>query len=547
MRSADVDPQTRAAAPKPWRRRLEACAISLVGGVLWYLSARWTAAGPLLALAMVLLVTPAAVERWRAPLWGYLPGQLLYAVVGHLPAYRYGLVGLIVFPLAITWSYATQAVATGILRRTTRLPAWVTVPLGLGAGEWLRPWLNPGNFNMYQIGSFLFDWPIWIQSAELIGAPALSVLAALPFAVGVEAVRAATGTSTWRSVRRGAGLALTILVLLGCYGAVRIGQVSGEPGPRLAVIQPSLDHGRDLTAGVVIAQQQLTAQWVEPGEVDMVVWPENAILSAYDVQAEYHGAVEWTAASRQAPLLFGAQGMDPVEHRRPTNTAYLVAPDGALLGRYDKVVLFPFTERRVFPALERVWPWMSKQIIRLTLATWRDAPNGWAAPAPIPMSAEVGGRTWTFWTPICYETCYTDPARAARRRGARFFVNLTSEGWLGWGPTHNMLAVSVLRAVENRVGVVRGANAGISAFILPSGRIDTYLRGHKTGRLLLEPGVAIRRVTAGPPEPTVYARIGFWIDQLWMILAVVAVALSLWRRRRERRRKRPMRLDPEGM
>ncbi len=521
--------------------------ISLAGGLVWYVSARWNATGPLLAVALVLLVTPAAVERWRAPLWGYLPGQLLYAVIGHLPAYRYGLVGLIAFPLAITWSYSSQAVATAVLRRTTRLPAWITVPLGLGVGEWLRPWLNPGNFNMYQIGSFLFDWPIWIQSAELIGAPALSVLVTVPLAVGVEAIRAATGTASWRSVRRGAGVAIAIVALLGIYGAIRIDQVQGEIGPRLAVIQPSLDHGPELTDAVVIAQQQMTAQWVEPGEVDMVVWPENAILAPYGDTSAYHGAVEWATTSRQAPLLFGAQGFDPIEGRRPTNSAFLVAPGGALIGRYDKVVLFPFTERRVFPALERLWPWLSKQIVRLTLATWRDAPNGWAAPTPIPMTAELGGRTWTFWTPICYETCYTRPARIARRKGARFFVNLTSEGWLGWGPTHNMLAVSILRAVENRVGVVRAANAGISAFILPSGRIDTYLRGHRTGGVLLERGVAKHRVVAGPPEPTVYARIGLWIDQLWMALAVVLVAFSLGRRWRERRRAARGRFDPEGM
>ena len=58
------------------------------------------------------------------------------------------------------------------------------------------------------------------------------------------------------------------------------------------------------------------------------------------------------------------------------------------------------------------------------------------------------------------------------RRRADFLVNISNDGWFLHGdelPQH--LASCVFRAVENRVGVARAVNTGISGFIDPAGRI----------------------------------------------------------------------------
>ena len=529
MKPADTRGFPREPTLSPWRRRMEAVALSLLGGVIWLLAVRFEATGPLLALAFVLLVTPAAVERWSAPLWGYVPGHFLYCILGHIPASKYTALAFLVLPIVLSWSYFTQAVFAGALRRHTTLPAWITIPVALGAGEWLRPFLDPGGFNMYQIGSFLFHWPLLIQAADIVGSAGLTVLIALPFAAGVEALRLWTGSAkaTHRSVATGGLASMAVLALLIGYGLWRETTVPAEDGPRIAIIQPSLDHGRDLIESVLTEQQLMTARWVEPGQADIVVWPENAILAPLEYVDAYRKTVAWVASSREAMLLLGAQGFDPLTGKRPTNSVYLIDKEGKIVGRYNKVVLFPFTERRVFPAMERLWPWLSKQIVRLTLIAWEDAPNGWGAPDAIPLHARIAGKDWTFWTPICYETCYSSPARDARLQGARFFVNLTSEGWLGWGTTRNMLGVSILRAVENRVGVVRAANAGISCFINPTGRVDAFLVGDKHGRRLLDAGHLMRRVRAGGPNPTIYAQFGAWMDGLWFMLALL-ILFGTW-------------------
>lgn len=89
--------------------------------------------------------------------------------------------------------------------------------------------------------------------------------------------------------------------------------------------------------------------------------------------------------------------------------------------------------------------------------------------------------------------------------GARFFVNMTSEGEVGGPVQQQLLWISVLRAVENRVPYVRAGNTGISAFIDPLGRRRSVLRDER-GQTIGVAGVHVDRLWLGPPGQTLYAR-----------------------------------------
>ena len=518
------------------RRLAEVLAISAAGGFTWWLAVRFGALGPLLAPAYVLLVMPAFVERWRAPLLGFAPGFVAAAIVAHGALAQWGWHVALLMPPLLTWHYAAAPLMLAGLRRWSTLPAHLAIPLALGAGEWLRPVVGLGEFNMYGIGSFLAPYPLLSQGADLVGAAGLSVLWSIPFAVVVDWVRERLDGAPPRHRRRGVILAASVLAALVGYGLVRPLSVHWDDGPRVAVVQPSEDHSPDLTGRVVRVQQQMTVEAIEPGAADLIVWPENAILDLYEQNRVYQDTVRWIASSRGAPLLFGTMGLGP-DGRRTTNTTLLVGTDGRILGRYDKVVLFPFTERRVFAGLARVWPAFGRMLDRVVRSAWGRAPDGWSPrdisllelPAP-----EDGRPSIRFWTPVCYESDYPGLGRRAGRRGARFFVNLTSEGWLGWAASNNQMYVNVMRAIESRVGLVRAGNTGPSAFILPTGRVDAWLRGARTGRLRMEPGTLIHRVALGRGRGTVYDWIGDALDPLPFAIVIVLAGAGAWRDRRRR-------------
>jgi apolipoprotein N-acyltransferase len=79
---------------------------------------------------------------------------------------------------------------------------------------------------------------------------------------------------------------------------------------------------------------------------------------------------------------------------------------------------------------------------------------------------------------ICYESSYPEGSRQFRLAGADVLLNITNDAWYGREPLYARTtalwqhpAHMVMRAIENRVGVARSANTGISMFIDPVGRV----------------------------------------------------------------------------
>ena len=49
-------------------------------------------------------------------------------------------------------------------------------------------------------------------------------------------------------------------------------------------------------------------------------------------------------------------------------------------------------------------------------------------------------------------------------------INITNEGWFGESAApYQFLAMSVFRAIENRIALARASNNGVSCFIDPNG------------------------------------------------------------------------------
>jgi len=162
------------------------------------------------------------------------------------------------------------------------------------------------------------------------------------------------------------------------------------------------------------------------------------------------------------------------------NSAYVFAPDGSPPKRYDKIHCVYFGEtipfrygrlRWLYLWLEPMMPFSEKGF-EYSLEPGRRFEVFTMTPRSDP------SKTYTFSIPICYEDVMpyvsrrfvTDPQTGRKR--VDFLLNISNDGWFVHSdelPQH--LAICAFRAVENRVGIARAVNTGMSGFIDSNGRI----------------------------------------------------------------------------
>src|SRR5205823_3803803 len=92
-----------------------------------------------------------------------------------------------------------------------------------------------------------------------------------------------------------------------------------------------------------------------------------------------------------------------------------------------------------------------------------------------------------FGSVICWENIFADHFREFKKRGAQFMVSTTNEAWFGdTAAPHQLLAMTVFRAVENHISIIRAANTGVTAAIDPYGRIISRVRNDGGKEVFIE-------------------------------------------------------------
>ena len=78
---------------------------------------------------------------------------------------------------------------------------------------------------------------------------------------------------------------------------------------------------------------------------------------------------------------------------------------------------------------------------------------------------------------ICYESSHPLVAQGFMNNGARFLTIEANDAWLrNSSGVRQHFELARLRAIEQRVGIIRSANTGISGIIQPSGRVDQKIK-----------------------------------------------------------------------
>jgi apolipoprotein N-acyltransferase len=423
--------------------------------------AAWVALVPLLLVTRALSPGRAVLAGWWAGVvWfggtlSWVPGTLLeHTGMGA------GLVAMVFAGmLAILGAYVgvfaggVRWLARGGVSPIVAAPAlWVVLEWARGSG--------PLGFSWAMLGSSQYGVAPLVQMAEVTGVYGISALLVLANVVLCGICTQPRAGTAWRQV----ALLVTGVGVLLAVGQWRIGQVRAARATRalrVALIQPNLpQHVKWRAAGwrAGLDRHARLTRASLAGSPDLVVWPETTVPFMLNEPGERSQAVVRVAAEARRPLVLGAPGYRFEEPSGQTNRVHLVTPEGISGLAYDKMRLVPFGERIPFATL---LPFVRPIV-----------------PSTASLAAGVTPTVFTvpqtrFGVLICYEATSPEQAALVVRAGAQLLLNLTNDGWFGdTAAPYQHLAQATLRAVENRVPVVRVANTGISAVITPDGAID---------------------------------------------------------------------------
>lgn len=374
------------------------------------------------------------------------------------------------------------------------------------AAEWSRARLGAGIAWLFA-GHALAEQPWLSQAADLAGVYGLSALVVFTNKALLEGLR----RRDWRAP----ALGLVALGLTLGYGAWRLASVrAAATGPALnvALVQPGIPQAEKWSkAAFPRHMEQLTdatAAAARGGPLDLVVWPETALTLDLQVGLPALRPALDALAPAGASLLLGAPRVagDSTE-RWAYNSAALLRHGPSIVGLYDKEQLLPLGE--YYPTWIRALPWLHRSLAaRMGSAEFR--PGSERSPLRL--------GSWSLGVVICYEVI--DPALVARRvaAGADLLVNLTNDAWFedSAGARQHLL-MARLRAVEQRVPLLRAANTGISAVVLPDGSVAGELGLGRRGVLR----AGIQRGPAG----SLYGRWGDWFPATCG-LAALGLALA---------------------
>ncbi|MHB1137678.1 MAG: apolipoprotein N-acyltransferase [Microthrixaceae bacterium] len=279
----------------------------------------------------------------------------------------------------------------------------------------------------------------------------------------------------------------------------------GSPATmRIAAVQGGGPQGTRYTSDEVprVFQRHLDATRTITGDVDLVIWPENAINVAGPFESDpWKDEIAIEARRLDAPIVVGVVEDDPDHPDQFLNYVTVVQPDGSLVDRYDK-------ERRV-PFGEYVpMRWLFEPFARDTLPP-RDATPGVG-------SAMVDTPAGPTAVAISWEIFFARRVREGVRDGGEVVLNPTngSSYWLTQVQSQQ-LATSAFRAVESGRWVVQVAPTGFSA------EFDEH------GSLLQRVDVGERRILyADVPRLTGTTPAQLLGDLPAMLLAVLALAAT---------------------
>jgi apolipoprotein N-acyltransferase len=411
---------------------------------------------------------------------------------------------LAVFPALVCGVLSFARFGVGVVPRVIAFAGlWTLVEIARGYVFTGFPW----NFIGYVWAGNELGLPV-LQGTAFIGVLGLGTLTLL-----AAAMPAVLGSASFRPVQKwglALGFAIALPGLLWVAGAARLaGAEDGTvPHVRLRIVQANIAQ-RDkwnLQLRFRHLDQHIALSLVSTKTMPThVIWPETAVpfFLANDAFARRQAA---RAVPLGGALITGSVRSAFRANQRQLYNALLVIDAAADVQQvYDKSHLVPFGEyvplRGVLP-VEKIVSGQGdfasgagRKLLRI---------SGLPSVSPL----------------ICYEAIFPGRVTPKNERPG-WLLNLTNDAWFGnfAGPRQHF-AISVTRAVEEGLPMVRAANTGISAVVDPYGRLRAQLEIGVEGVLDSE--------LPQPLEATFYAR---WGDLIPVNLGFAFIVIGMVIRR----------------
>ena len=256
-------------------------------------------------------------------------------------------------------------------------------------------------------------------------------------------------------------LLIFAIPLLGFYRVSKIKPT--DKNIEVVIVQPNIDPNKkwdySLREETMTLMDSLYNDAISM-KPDLIIFPETALPSYLKIETRIRKRLQKKVNESQIPILIGTvdRRIDQNGDKSYFNSSMYLSPHSEFL-MYDKIHLVPFAEYDLIPSILSPLADLNLNINR---GVFKKGEN----------YTKFKLNDLYFSNLICYESSFPRYARRFAANGADFLTIQANDGWLGTsaGPFQHF-AQAKLRAIENRIPIVRGGNTGISGYILPTGEV----------------------------------------------------------------------------
>ena len=248
------------------------------------------------------------------------------------------------------------------------------------------------------------------------------------------------------------------------YGRERLKQspewFKENPKLKVSLIQgniPQNEKWDEFYATAILRKYEKLTRQAAKQKPDLIVWPESSAPSNLKTDKILKKRIKNLAVQTRSYLIVGGNDDRLDTEGVVTNSAFLISPEGKLVGQYDKIHLVPFGE---YVPLRKWIP----LVANFTLGEIDFTPGG--------EYKIFGIKESKFSVIICFEDILQQHVRQFVKAGAQLMVNMTNDAWYGRSKAaEEHLNLARFTALANGVPMLRATNTGISAFISPYGEV----------------------------------------------------------------------------